>query len=195
MQLHHFGHVLRHRRDDGGGGGTGTDDHHAFAGMIEILGPLLRMDDGALERFLIREARPIAGFVVVVALAHEEEVAAEFDLALVCLRPHRPAGVGGGPGSAGDLMAEADVRLDAVLFHHLMQVLHDLGRGGDGLAVPRLELVAVGVEVAVRANAGEAEQVPGAADGRPPLHNDVALARTLLLQMARSPKSGKLRHR
>jgi hypothetical protein len=80
-------------------------------------------------------------------------------------------------------MAIADVRRQAVVVDHLAQVLLDLGRGGDGLARPRLEAVAEGEQVAVRADAGVAVRAPGAAVAGLRLQHHEALVRVVLLQV------------
>src|SRR3712207_8571020 len=45
----HVLRLLRDRRDQRGGRGPGADDDDALAGEVEVLGPLLRVDDQALE--------------------------------------------------------------------------------------------------------------------------------------------------
>jgi len=61
-------------------------------------------------------------------------------------------------------MAEANVLVDAELGSGVAQVLEDRRSVGDRLGGgPRLEAVAEGVHVAVRAHARVAEQIPGAA--------------------------------
>ena len=75
--LHH-GHMrgsARHRRNNGDGGCTRTDDHHTLVGVVEVLWPLLRMNDGSGKPFAAGKHRLVALFVAVVTRAHKQEVA------------------------------------------------------------------------------------------------------------------------
>src|SRR4029077_5747201 len=135
-----------------------------------ILGPLLGMDNGAPEAFPALELGGVALLVAVVAGAHQEEVAGEPD-GLAGLRPHRldrPRGVLARPARARRAMAETDVAVHVVLGGRLTHVVEDRRTVGDGLRLPPgLEAVAQRVHVAVGADAGIAEEIPGAAHRRP----------------------------
>ena len=88
-------------------------------------------------------------------------------------------------------MVEPDVAVDAVLGNRLAKVREDLVAAGDRVLVPpRLELVAEGVQVGVRADAGIGEQVPGAARRAARLQDRVRLARLLLLQVVGGADAG-----
>ena len=81
-------------------------------------------------------------------------------------------------------MAVADPGVDAVVARDLADVGQDRRAVGDRLGVlPRPEGVAQRVHVGVRADAGIAEQIPGAAAGLARLEDGVALARALVLQV------------
>ena len=67
--------VLRHRRHERHGRGSAADHHHALAGVVESLGPVLRVHDLAAEALAALEVRRVALVVAVVAGAHEEEPA------------------------------------------------------------------------------------------------------------------------
>jgi hypothetical protein len=92
-------------------------------------------------------------------------------------------------------VAEADMRPDAALVDDAVQVVEDRGPVGYRLLVaPRLEIEAERVHVAVRADAGIAEQVPGAAEVLAPLENREAAIRALHPHMrghadARNPRA------
>ena len=80
--LHHC-HVrggVCHRRNDGDGSSTRTDDHHALVGIVEVVWPLLRMNDGSGKPFAPREYRFVSLFVAVVPRAHKQEVARRYGL-------------------------------------------------------------------------------------------------------------------
>ena len=86
-----------------------------------------------------------------------------------------PRGVLARPLGAPHAVPEADVAVDAELGHGLPQVGEDRRAVGDRLGRrPRLEPVAEGVHVAVRAHARIAEEVPRAADVVAPLEDHVA---------------------
>src|SRR5215469_15771537 len=66
-----------HRRNDGDCGGSAADDDDALAGVVEVFGPVLRMDEAAA---VVRQARVvglIAGVVSEVAGASVKKVARE----------------------------------------------------------------------------------------------------------------------
>src|SRR4029077_5257607 len=96
------------------------------------------------------------------------------------------------PLGGEDLVAEADVVLDPVLARGLLAVVADfLDGGGRVLVGPRLEGVAEGVHVGVGADAGIAEEVPGAADRLARLEDRVALAGAVPLQMGTGADAGE----
>jgi hypothetical protein len=85
-----------------------------------------------------------------------------------------------------------DVLVDLVLVGSFVDVAADVLTVGDRIAVrPRLERVAEGVHVRVRADARIAEQVPGAAGGLTRLEDRVRLARAHRLQAVRGPDAGQ----
>ena len=155
--------------------------------------PLLRMHDAARETLGARELRRVAFGVVVVAAAHEQEVAREAHrLALrPALRCHGPARVLRRPRSALHAMPEADALVDAVRLRGVLQVFENRRPVGDRLRVrPRTERVAERVHVRIGADAGIAEQVPRAADVGAAFQDRVGLARAALLQMTAGADAG-----
>ena len=88
-------------------------------------------------------------------------------------------------------MPEADVGAEVVLLDGLAQVGQDLvGARNRVVARPGLELVAEGVEVGVGADAGVAEEVPGAPDGVATLEDREGLLRQAGLQVIRRADPG-----
>ena len=82
--------------------------------------------------------------------------------------------------------------LDAVLGRGLADIVQDPRPVGDRLGLdPRLERIAQRVHVGVGADAGIAEQIPGAADAIAAFENDKALARALLLQVIARADAGQ----
>ena len=71
----------------------------------------------------------------------------------------------------------------SLLLDHLAHVREDLVGGGDGRPDPRLEAVAEGVQVAVRADARVRVGEPGATEARELLEHDERLLRVLVLQV------------
>src|SRR3546814_4106509 len=110
--------------------------------------------------------RDVRLLVIVIALAHPQEAACEGLRRAVrsahCL--HRPAVACPRKGAAGDAVAIADVRGDAVLIYHLAHVFEDFLGRSDRRADPRLEAIAEGVKIAVGTHAGVLEI--GRASGR-----------------------------
>lgn len=163
-----MGGIARHRGDQGDGGGAGPDDDDLLAPVVEILGPVLRMDDLPREVVAACELRSEALVVVVVAGAREHP--AGLDLGglarVVVLDGQGPQLLGLGPVGRHRAAVERDLRLQAVLGDGLTQVVEDAGCVGDGLGIaPRLELVPECVEIGVGADTGVPEQIPGTADG------------------------------
>src|ERR1700756_5155176 len=89
-------------------------------------------------------------------------------------------------------MLEANLGVDATLACGLPHVVEDRLTLADRLRRrPRLEAVAQGVHVRVRADAGVAEEVPGPPQFLARLEDRVAAARKSLLQMVRSADAGE----
>src|ERR1700751_2833690 len=91
-------------------------------------------------------------------------------------------------------MAEADLRIQAVLGRGLAHIVQDTRAVRDRLRLgPRLERIAEREHVAVGADAGIAEQVPGAADAVAAFENDKRLGRAIGLKMIPRADAGKAR--
>ena len=121
--------------------------------------------------------------VVVVVTRAEEQKATAIGLRLAVLPgPHGP-GVGRRiPVGRSDMRVEPDVFVDAVLAGRLGQVFADVLAIRNGFwPVPRLERIAEREDVAVRPDAGVAEQVPGPADPLTSLQHRVGQVRILLV--------------
>ena len=188
--------LVGHRRNQRHGRCAGADHHHLLARIVEVLRPELRVDGLALERRPPREGRGVALRVVVIARAHVEEVAGELRglgrLALeVIHRPQRRSGV---PARGDDLVAIADLILDPDLLGGVLKIFEDRRAVGDGLGLrPRAERKAQRVHVRVRADAGIAEQVPGAAHLLAPLEQGEGPVRTARLEEVSGANAGNAR--
>ena len=89
-------------------------------------------------------------------------------------------------------MVEADLAVDAVLGGGLTHIVQNVRPVGDRLRLgPRLERIAEREHVGIGADAGIAEQVPGAADAVAPLEDRVAFAGAFLLQMIARADAGQ----
>ena len=185
LQHRHVRGVLRHRRHQGHRGRAAADHDHALAGVVEVLRPVLRVDDRAGEALFALELRREPFVVAVVAAARPEEVAGQPQpLAVLALRLDRPARPLARPLGGDDAVAVADPPLDPVLARGLAHVGEDRGPVGDRLLRrPGLEAVAERVHVGVRADPRVAEEVPGAAEVLARLEDRVAAARAALLQV------------
>ncbi|MCY1294091.1 hypothetical protein D9M70_433730 [compost metagenome] len=185
-----LGH-LRHQCDRCG---AAADHDHALAAVVERFIPELWMQDAAAEAVLAGKRRAVALGIAVVAGADIEQAGAQAQTAVIrrALGLDRPAGRGAVPCGADDLVAEADMLGDAGFLGGLADIGADRRPVGDGLgAAPGLEAVAQRVHVRVRADAGVAEQVPGAADGIAGFQDGVALAGAAHLQVARGANAGQ----
>jgi hypothetical protein len=165
LEHRHVSGGLRHGRDEGRRRRAGADDDDALAGVVQVVGPLLRVHDHAPEPVHALPLRAVGPGVVVVALAHPQEVGGEPQV-LPGVLPgdlHRPAPVLGGPARSGDPVPVADHVAEVVLGDDLVEVGEDLLGGRDRGPAPRLEPVAEGEQVAVRAGAGVPVGPPGPA--------------------------------
>ena len=164
--LHHgdVGGPARQLRHEGHGGGARADHRDPLAGPVVVLGPVLRMDHPPREVVPAREAGRVTGLVVVVAGAQVEEPRVHAHGAARRLEVQAPERRRAVPVGRHEAVAEAG--REALGLGGLADVGQDRGAVGQGLlAGPGAERVAQGGHVRVRAHAGIAEQVPGAADG------------------------------
>src|SRR5262249_15667861 len=103
------------------------------------------MDDLAGEIASAGKLRRVACLMFVKAAAGEQERAGEGDglrcaLAARAFGFHRPARIAGRPRGALDAMAEADLRIQAILGGSLAQIIQDTRAVNDHLRLaPRLE--------------------------------------------------------
>ena len=124
------------------------------------------------------ELRLVAVLVVVVAAAAPEEAGGDGHRLSGVLGLDGPARRVAVPRGADHPVVVADVGLHVVLAGGLAEVLQDPAAAAEGLLVgPGLEAVAHRVHVGVGADAGVAEEVPGAAADRAALQHGVRRAR------------------
>ncbi|SHV57789.1 Uncharacterised protein [Mycobacteroides abscessus subsp. abscessus] len=165
LQHIHLGPGARQRRHQGDRGRAAADDSDLLAGAIQVIWPMLGMDQSPGELLHPREFRGVAVVVVVVAGAQVQELGAVSRRAGRGVDAHRPD-VGIGPEiGAGDLGREGDMPVDVVVAGRVLQIVANVRAIGDGVAfmpgvVPETERI----DIAVGADSGVAEQVPGPAD-------------------------------
>ena len=127
----HVGGLFGQGGKEGNGRCTGADDDHAFAAVVEVLRPELRVDHSAGEVIDAGDDGGEGLVVVVVTRADEQETA------LVCL--WHAAGVDGQrprllvrrPVGRADFVAELDLLVDAVHGSRLPHVVDDQRPLGD----------------------------------------------------------------
>jgi hypothetical protein len=89
-------------------------------------------------------------------------------------------------------MPEADVAVDAISFRRLANISADRFAVGDrGIRLPGTERIAEREHVRIGANAGIAEQVPGAADGVAAFEDNVGFVPAAGLHMIGGVDAGK----
>src|SRR5207302_197776 len=112
---------------------TAADDDDALPGVVEILRPVLRMDDLALEAIHAFEARRVALIVAVVAGTHHQEVRGDDDALtrVGAFGLDGPLRIFAGPLGPQHLVLVADLLVDAELPRRLLDVGQDRRPVGD----------------------------------------------------------------
>lgn len=153
---------LRHQSDRSR---AAADHHDALAGIIDIVGPELRVDDPAVEILDPGEVGRVAPGVIVIAGGHEQEGAGESDFGAVAIRHHGPQRVVARPVRPLDVVTVTDVPIHAIFARRLVEIAQNRRAVRDRLGIgPRLEREAQRVHVRIRADAGITKQVPCAAE-------------------------------
>jgi len=177
--------AVRNGRDERRRGGTRADHDDLLAVEIEVIGPCLRMHEPALEPIHSGPFGRVTFRVSVIALAHPKELGADLDgfgsavgsRASGC---DLPASVSARPLGRLHRMAIANVTRYAVLVDDFAEVGQDLGGRRKRRALPGLESVAEGEEVAVGAHPRIAMRAPGAPEARLRLQHDERLGGTVV---------------
>ena len=191
LQHGHLGGLVGHRRNDRRRRSARTDHHHPLAGIVSLGIPQLGMDQQAAELLGSRPVRHVGRLVVIIALAHPQEVAGEIGAGPVAAsRPHRPELVRARPQGLADAVAIVNVRGDAVFLDHLAHVFTDRPAAGDRRANPRLEPVAIGIKIGVGPDPGVLVGCPGPAEGVLHFEDREGLARALLREVDRGADPG-----
>ena len=167
----HRGHQRNRRR-------AAADHDHALVGVIQIIGPLLRMDDLPPESLRAFEMRRMAARIIVIAAAHVEERAGDMARLAILLDLQHPLGIFGGPARRHHLAAEADMPVDPEFLRGIDDVIADRLAIGDGaIAGPGVKGKTERIHVRIRTDAGIAEQVPCPANRIARFEDRVAFAR------------------
>ena len=89
---HVLGARLRQGRHQGHRRGAGPDHHHPLAAVVEVVGPVLRVDDGPGEAVEAGQVGEVALVVVVVAAAGPQEAAGHLLGLAAAVDGDRPTG-------------------------------------------------------------------------------------------------------
>jgi hypothetical protein len=125
LQHGHVRDLFGEGGDEGYRRGTGADDDNGLVGVVEILGPELRVHDFPGE---VLDARDHGGerlIVVVVAGAHKHKAALECLGRAVRVDGERPGLLGRRPVGGIDLVPELDFLVDAIHGSRLLDVFDD----------------------------------------------------------------------
>ena len=185
LQHGDMGAIPGHRRDQCRRSRAGADDDDALVLVVEIVRPILRMNDRALESRHVLPFGRIAFGMAIIALAHPEEVGGEA-MGLAGVRPDGfdgPEVLLARPARRADPVLIADMAAEIVFLDHLAHIFENLRRRRDRRAGPRLEAVAEGMKVAVGADAGITVRPPGPAKALLGFEHDKTRPRTLPGQM------------
>ena len=131
------------------GGGTGANHQYFFAGVVCIRIPQLGVSQKAAKFVHTRPLRNVRILVVIVALAHPQEIAGKGEASAVRFagRCYGPSIVLGRPTAVGNAVAVSNMLIDTVLFDHLTHIFEDRLGTRDGRIRPRLEAIAESIEI------------------------------------------------
>ena len=170
--LHH-GDVpcgLRERWHERDSGRARADDGNRAAVVVEVARPVLGMHHGAREVGLARQGRVEPASVAVVPDSEVDVVAGHRDCATMRHEAQGPVVRRAVPGRLFEVVLEVYEGEQLELGDGFLEVGADSGSRGDGFGPrPRFEAEPERVHVAVGADTGKPEQVPGAADAGPHL--------------------------
>ena len=171
-----------------------ADHDDAFVGIIEVVAPVLRMDDRPAEVLNAMPLRRITLIVAIISRTHEQKIAAQLN-SLFTIKPFDidcPDCVLRRPTDAAHSMAKADLFVDAEFARGIFDVLQ-YGRtiGNSVFARPWSEAISQGIHIGIAANTGKAEKVPGAADIVATLDDRPGLIRAALPQIIGSGNPGQ----
>ena len=167
------------------GGGAAADDHHALAVVVEVFGPVLRVDQAALEALHAGEVRLVAAVIVVIADAGDQK--RPVNTAARRWPRHGPSRSTPSRGWTRRPRCRPGRNGSCGRRHARGRCLRCTGgwcRRRPGLeSVPGAEGEAE-ADVGIRADAGVAEQVPGTAHGLAPLDDGEVHLRRFAHQVA-----------
>ncbi len=174
MQHRHLRRRLGHFRNDGHRRGPGAYDNDALVLVIEIFRPVLRMNEGTLKRTLSVECRQVAVLEVVITGAHIQQPAAQLAAAAGCLRFDDPGRRIARVVRPDDSATVLNPFFDTVFACRLADISENSGPICNGLRLPPgPETVAERVHIAIGADPGVSEQIPGPTQGFASLENRI----------------------
>ena len=179
--------LLRQGGDERDGGGAAADHHDPLAGVLEVIGPAMRVGDPAPESLGPLELRQVALVVGEVAASRPRRSRRSCcTVSPVSVRSTSTSQRDSAEDHSilDDALIEADPAIDPALLGRLADVGEDrVAVGERPRPLPGLEPEAEGVDVGIAANAGIAVEVPGAPRDAPRLEDRVAAARALPLEV------------
>ena len=162
-------------------------------GIVQVLRPILGMDQRPLEGFLLGEMGAVGSVVAIIAGAAMQEAALVLAfLAAGKPRRYKPSLGLAAPFHANDPAAVSYPFVDAVFFCGVANVLQDIGAIGYRLAArKRLKAVSERVHVRVATDARIPKKIPCATRCLPALQDDHGLAGAIFPEPARSADAGQ----
>ncbi len=165
---------LGHFRNDSHRRGPGAYDDDTLVRVIETFRPVLRMDEGALKRILPVECRQVAMLEVVITGAHEQQSAAQLAAGAGAHRLDDPGRRLARVVRPDDPATVLNPAFDTMFSGRLADVSEDGGAICNCLRLPPgPETVAQGVHIAIGADPGVAEQIPGTTEAFAALENRI----------------------
>ncbi|MNQ55376.1 hypothetical protein D3C85_694700 [compost metagenome] len=188
--------AVRHRRNQGGRSCAATDHHDLLALIVQVLWPVLRVNQGAFEVLLAWEVGEKTIVVVVITGAAHKVFATVVSgfAARLMQRCQVPQPLLAGPVCTGNLDPVLNLIGYAIFRSGVLDIFTDLRTIGQHLAlVPRAELVAEAEHVRIGAYSWIAKQIPCSTDAVTALQDRQGFPWKLLRKMAGSTNARQAR--
>lgn len=181
--------VVGHRRHERHSGCSAADHDDAFAAVIQVFRPMLRVNDLALEIVATRKNRRVPFVISIITGAGIKKIARVSFGLVVRTNQHidRPSRVIGRPRCRLHALMKPNFTVDTEFTRRVLHVRQYRRTVGNRfLLAPGPKRISEREHVRIRPNAGISEQIPRSAKRPPPFQNDVALLRQLGLQVITS---------